>query len=275
LTPAASHALRWPGIALVARGRTSGFLLVAGLLVLWELSARLGWVTSANWPPFSDVLRACAKGISDGELVAVVGSTLYRVACGYVLGVAAGTLVGFLFTGIPMLERCFGLMLELVRPIPIPAVIPPLVLLLGVDDPMKITVIAVTAFFPVLINTVQGIRSVEPTLLSVARTFQVPALATRTRVVLPAVLPFLLAGMRISLALALIASVVAEMIAGNSGIGHYLVLMQYATRPAEMYAGILLLSTVGYLLNWTMARVERRLLQWQNAGATDEFSTRP
>jgi ABC-type nitrate/sulfonate/bicarbonate transport system permease component len=250
------------GDALI-RGRTSGVLLIAGLLLLWEVSARLSWVTSSNWPPFTEVLRACVEGIVNGELVAVVLSTLYRVVAGYLLGVLAGTLVGFAFTSIPALERCFGLILELLRPIPIPAAIPPLVLLLGVDNPMKITVVAVTAFFPVLINTVQGIRSVEPTLISVARTFQVPPLATSTRVVLPAVMPFLLAGMRISLALALIAAVVSEMIAGDSGIGHYLVLMQYATRPAEMYAAIVLLSALGYLLNWLMGRAERRLLRWQ------------
>jgi ABC-type nitrate/sulfonate/bicarbonate transport system permease component len=248
-------------------GRISGFLLVGLLLLLWELSARLGWVTSSNWPPFSDVLRACAKGIADGELVTAVLSTLYRVAVGYLLGVVAGTVVGFLFTSIPSAERLFGLMVELVRPIPIPAAIPPLVLLLGVDNPMKITVVAVTVFFPVLINTVQGIRAVEPTLLAVARTFQLRPITSMRTVVLPAILPFLLAGMRISLALALIAAVVAEMIAGNTGIGHYLVLMQYATRPSEMYAAIIFLSATGYLLNWAVRRVERSLLSWQTVEA--------
>ena len=247
----------------ILNGSGSGFLLIALLLTLWEVSARLGWVTSSNWPPFTDVLRAGVRGLIDGELIGVVLSTLYRVAVGYVLGVLAGTLVGFAFASVPWAERLFGLAVEFLRPIPIPAAIPPLVLFLGVDDPMKITVVAVTVFFPVLINTVQGIRAVEPTLLAVARTFQLSRGKTMTTVVLPAILPFLLAGMRISLALALIAAVVAEMIAGNSGIGHYLVLMQYATRASDMYAAIIILSGVGYLLNRGMRQVEGRLLSWQ------------
>ena len=250
-------------LGTLLNGRTSGFLLVAVALVLWEISARLEWVTSSNWPPFTDVLRACAHGILDGELVRVVASTLYRVAVGYVMGVLAGTLVGFAFSSVAWIDRLFGLAVELLRPIPIPAAIPPLVLFLGVDDPMKITVIAVTVFFPVLINTVQGVRSIEPTLLAVARTFQLGRIKTMISVVLPATMPFLLAGMRISLALALIAAVVAEMIAGDSGIGHYLVLMQYATRPSDMYAAIIVLSAVGYLLNGGMRRLESTLLSWQ------------
>ncbi len=250
-------------LSTVLNGRSSGFLLVTLLLVLWELSARLEWVTSSNWPPFTDVLSACARGLLDGELVRVVASTLYRVAVGYVMGVLAGTLVGFAFASVAWLDRLFGLAVELLRPIPIPAAIPPLVLFLGVDDPMKITVIAVTVFFPVLINTEQGVRSIEPTLIAVARTFQLGRLKTMTSVVLPAMMPFLLAGMRISLALALIAAVVAEMIAGDVGIGHYLVLMQYATRPSDMYAAIIVLSAVGYLLNGGMRRIENALLSWQ------------
>jgi len=250
-------------LRVIRNGSSSGFLLIALLLTLWELSARFGWVTSSNWPPFSEVLSAGARGLMDGELIGVVVSTLYRVMVGYVLGVLAGTLVGFAFAGIPWVERLFALTVEFLRPIPIPAAIPPLVLFLGVDNPMKITVIAITVFFPVLINTVQGIRAVEPTLLAVARTFHLSRTKTMTSVVLPAILPFLLAGMRISLALALIAGVVAEMIAGDSGIGHYLVLMQYATRPSDMYAAIIMLSGVGYLLNRGMRQVESRLLSWQ------------
>lgn len=244
------------------QGRTSGFAVVAVLLVLWELSARLGWITSSNWPPFLDVLKACANGILNGELVQVILSTLYRMTSGYALGVIVGVLVGFAFATLPSAERLFGLSIELIRPIPIPAVIPPLILFLGVDNPMKVTVVAITVFFPVLINTVQGVQAVEPTLLAVARTFQVRRLARMRSVVLPAMLPFLLVGMRISLALALIAAVIAEMIAGNAGIGHYLVLMQYATRATDMYAAIILLAAVGYSLNYGLRTIERKLLFW-------------
>ncbi len=104
---------------------------------------------------------------------------------------------------------------ELARPIPIPAIIPPLILLLGVDDAMKIFIVAFSAFFPVLVNTIAGVRAVDPVAIAVAQTFNIGRLRTALRVVLTASLPYILAGMRVSLALALIVTVVAEMIAGS------------------------------------------------------------
>ena len=118
------------------------------------------------------------------------------------------------------------------------------------------------AFFPVLVNTVAGVRAVEPVALNVARTFGYGRLRTALRVVLPASLPYVLAGMRISLALALIVTVVAEMIAGSAGVGYYIMTMQYALRAGDMYASIFLLAALGYALNRGFLLVERRILHW-------------
>jgi NitT/TauT family transport system permease protein/sulfonate transport system permease protein len=109
---------------------------------------------------------------------------------------------------------------------------------------------------------VQGVLAVDATLLAVARTFHVGKVATIWKIMLPATLPYLLAGMRVSLSLALIVSVVAEMMAGNQCIGHYLVLMQYAVRPQDMYASILLLALGGYLRNRIFIKIEQRLIRW-------------
>jgi ABC-type nitrate/sulfonate/bicarbonate transport system permease component len=153
-------------------------------------------------------------------------------------------------------------LVELLRPIPIPAIVPPLILLLGIDDALKIFVIAFSVFFPVLVNTVSGVRAIDPVAIDVARTLRVGEMKTIRSVVLPASLPYVLAGMRISLALALIVTVVAEMIAGSAGIGYYLMTTQYAMRASDMYAAIVLLAVVGYLLNRAFIAGERRLLHW-------------
>ncbi len=153
-----------------------------------------------------------------------------------------------------------------VRPIPMPAIVPPLILLLGIDHAMKVFAVAFACFFPVLVNTVGGVRAVDPTALDVARTFQVGRLRALRTVVLPASLPFILAGMRTSLALALIVSVVAEMIAGSEGIGYYIMTMQYAMRPGDMYAAIFLLAALGYSLNLILLGIEHRLLHWWRRG---------
>lgn len=153
-------------------------------------------------------------------------------------------------------------LIELLRPIPMPAIIPPLILLLGIDHTMKIFAVAFATFFPVLVNTAGGIRSVDRTLLDVARTFQQGGSRTVFRVILPAAMPYIFAGLRTSLALALIVTVVAEMIAGSEGIGYYVITMQYAMRAADMYAAIFALAAVGYTLNFITLQVERRVLHW-------------
>jgi ABC-type nitrate/sulfonate/bicarbonate transport system permease component len=131
-------------------------------------------------------------------------------------------------------------------------------------------VVALTVVFPVLTNTFQGVLAVEPTMLAVARTFHVSRVTAIWKIILPATLPYLLAGMRVSLSLALIVAVVTEMIAGNQGIGHYLVLMQYAVRPQEMYAAIIALAISGYLLNRIFLGFETRLIHWYSLAAARE-----
>lgn len=245
--------------------RAAGVALVLSLLLLWQWSAGR-WVSSSNWPPVTEVLRALAAGLRSGELAQVFGSTLWRMALGFALGSAAGVALGLAMASWPRLNAALRPLIELLRPIPIPAVIPPLILLLGIDHAMKVFVVAFSTFFPVLVNTVAGVRSVDPAALDVGRTLQVGRWRMLWHVVLPTSLPYILAGLRISLALALIVSVVAEMIAGSEGIGFYVMTMQYAMRAADMYAAIFLLAAVGYALNLGMLRLERRLLHWWHAG---------
>jgi len=244
-----------------ASHRLSGLFLLVALLLLWQVSARW-WVSSDNWPPVTEILLALVEGLRSGELAQVFGSTLWRMAVGFAAGSAAGVLVGMAMASFRRVDAALRPLVELLRPIPIPAIVPPLILLLGIDHAMKVFVVAFASFFPVLVNTAGGVRAVDGIALDVARTLQVGRLRTLLQVVLPASLPYILAGLRTSLALALIVSVVAEMIAGSEGVGYYIMTMQYAMRATDMYAAIFLLAAVGYLLNLALLGVERRLLHW-------------
>ncbi len=242
-----------------------GVVLLVLLLALWQVSA-LCCVSSTNWPPVTDIFGAIATGLSNGELAQVFGSTLWRMAAGFAIGSAVGVLLGVAMGAFPLADAALRSLVEFLRPIPMPAIVPPLILLLGIDHAMKVFAVAFACFFPVLVNTVGGVRAVDPTVLDVARTLQVGRLRTLVNVVLPASLPFILAGMRTSLALALIVSVVAEMIAGSEGIGYYIMTMQYAMRPSDMYAAIFLLAALGYGLNLILLAIEHRLLHWWQRG---------
>jgi ABC-type nitrate/sulfonate/bicarbonate transport system permease component len=243
-------------------GRLSGWLLVLACLVLWELSARFGAIESTSWPPFTSVVWAMVEGFASGELLRITLSTLGRMAAGFTFGSVAGVLVGLLLGTLPALARALMPTLEAWRPLPIPAIVPPLILFLGLDDLLKVTVVAIATYFPVMVNTLGGVRNIDPILLATARTFRLTRIRTLVAVVLPAALPSVLAGLRTALALALVVTTVAEMIAGSGGIGYYIIETQYAMRPDQMYAGVLCLAVIGYVVNALFVGIERRLIAW-------------
>lgn len=249
----------------LASARASGFVLLAVLVALWEMSVRLGWVVSPTWPPISGVLWTFLQLCFDGTYVQVIGQSLLRLAQGYaiatVLAVGAGILMGTWTRAYLLFEP----LLELLRPIPSPAYLPMAILFLGIDDAMKIFMVAFASFFPILLNTIAGVRSVDQVLIDTGRTFGLRRAAIIGRVVLPAAAGYVVTGMRISLAIALIVTVIAEMVAGNSGIGFYILSAQRSFLVIEMYAGVIALALTGFALNKGFVALEHRLMHWQES----------
>ncbi|WOI57865.1 ABC transporter permease [Palleronia sp. LCG004] len=246
----------------VIREKMSGITLVAGLLVLWEFSARVLVENSQSWPPFTDVMATLLASLGGSDLLSAMLASLGRMAAGFVIGSAVGIAIGLAMGLAAPVRALLNTLVELLRPIPAAAIIPPLIFILGIDNTLKIFIISLGVFFPVVVNTLAGAMTVDPTYLEVARTFKAGRARTLRRVLLPAALPYILAGMRTSLALALITTVVAEMIAGSGGIGYYIISMQYAMRADDMYAAVILLSLTGYAMNLLFRMVEGRLLHW-------------
>ena len=236
--------------------------MVAGLLVAWEFSVRSGLVHSESWPALSKVLTALGSGFRGEGWGAIFGSSMYRLACGYGIAVLCGVAVGLLIGSSNRTNAVLNPTIEIFRVLPIPAIVPPLIFLLGLDNALKITVIALAAFFPIALNTAAGVRAMDPVHLLVARTFRTPKLRILLGIQLRSALPYIFAGCRISLGIALIVTVVIEMIAGSAGVGYYIVSMQYAMRADDMYAAIMLLSAIGYLLNRLFLEVESRSIRW-------------
>ena len=249
----------------LARTRLSGTVLIVLLLVLWEVSAARGWIVSSNWPRFSAVLVAAWRGLMSGELAEILGSTLYRMLAGYAAGCILGVLFGLLLGMNRLLDWTIRPLIEIQRTLPSPAIIPPLILFLGVDDSLKIFIIMLAVFPPVFVNTYGGVRGLDETLLLTARTFGISRFDTLRKIVLPATLPAMTAGMRIALSLALIMAVIGEMISGASGVGNYLMSMQYAMRADSMYAAVICLAAAGYILNRIFLVLERAVLHWHHS----------
>jgi ABC-type nitrate/sulfonate/bicarbonate transport system permease component len=249
----------------LGRTRLSGAILIALLLLLWEMSAARGWIVSDNWPRFSAVMVAAYRGLLSGELAEILGATLCRMLAGYAVGCILGVLFGLLLGSNRILDWTIRPLIEIQRTLPSPAIIPPLILFLGVDDTLKIFIIMLAVFPPVFVNTYGGVRGLDETLLLTARTFGLSRFDTLRKIVLPATLPAMTAGMRIALSLALIMAVIGEMISGASGVGNYLMSMQYAMRADSMYAAVICLAAAGYLLNRIFLVLERAVLHWHHS----------
>ena len=150
--------------ALFRTTRLGGVVLVLALLCLWEASARFGLIQSVNWPPFSAVLVALFRGLADGELVSVIGSTLWRMARGYAIGCAIGVPLGIAVALSRPVRWTLEPTIELLRPIPVPAIIPPLIFVFGINDPLKLFAVAFAVLFPVALNTIERRRVGRPDL---------------------------------------------------------------------------------------------------------------
>lgn len=246
-------------VVSVALGTAS----LCGLLLAWEAASRLGAVNPILVPRPSLIGESVADLVGSGEIWAPLAHTLGLFACGYAIASILGITLGLAMGTSPALYGLLEPLVEVVRPIPKPALVPALFLFLGIGKLTMVTVVVLAAVFPVLINTLQGVRGLDPVLIDTARTFQTSRWRTITRVVLPAVLPMILAGMRVALGLGLVLVILAEMLAGETGIGFLILDLQRSFQIRDMYAWILVLALLGGALTLAFDAAERRAVPWR------------
>lgn len=244
----------------LGRSRVIGWLFVLALLVAWQITSKLA--DSPTFPVLTDVLGEWWHQIRYGDLLEATGDTLEIMFIGLAISSAAGILVGVLIARVRFLYLLLEPTLELLRPVPVAAYIPVLILYFGIGNEMKLWVIVIAAFFPMLLNAEAGARAVPPTMRETALSFRLSWLQTLREIVIPFAAPHVFVGFRQALATSLIVAVITGMIAGNSGLGYYLVLAQQNFDVTLMFVGALTVAVVGYALNWIVSRIERRLLHW-------------
>jgi ABC-type nitrate/sulfonate/bicarbonate transport system permease component len=251
-------------MASILQSRWLGVVSYVCIFAAWEATSDLGWVNRVLLPPPSGIFPVLRDILTSGAFIVPLGQTLLLLFAGYAIACILGVGVGLAMGTSRRIEDLFEPLVELIRPIPKPALVPPLFLFLGLGATMKTTVVAVGAFFPVLISTIQGVRGVDPVALDTARTFGCPPLRTIFKVVLPASLPIILTGMRVSLGLGLILVVLAEMLAGQGGLGFLILDMQRSFEVKEMYAWIVILAVIGLGLNAVFEIVESKVVPWRS-----------
>jgi ABC-type nitrate/sulfonate/bicarbonate transport system permease component len=240
-------------------------LLILLLLLAWEASALLRVVNPFYLPPPHRVATSLMAVASDGRLLTAATDTLARGFAGYGVAALIGVSLGLVAGHHRWVRDLVNPLVELLRPLPSPAIIPPAILFLGIGASMKVFIVAWACFFPIFVNTIDGVRSVPPALVDTSRNLGLGYLSTLLSVVLRAASPAIFTGLRVSLAIMLILTVISEMVAGNSGLGYLLLEAERTFRVADMYALIVVLAVTGYLLNWLFLGVDRRFLAWHYA----------
>ena len=242
--------------------RFAGAMLVAAMFLLWEVVSRTGLANPVFFPPFSKVVGTLGRMLVTAETWQNVGFTLLRCFSGYFFACAIGIPAGIVMGRSRRAYCLFEPLTEMLRPIPSAAVIPVAILFLGIDDAMKIFVVVYACLWPVLINSLDGVRNIDPVLIETGKTFNLSRRQFLFKIVIPAASPHIVTGMRISLAIALILAITVEMIAGNDGIGFSILDAERSFHFPEMYAGIVLIGIVGYSVNLVFVRLSDRIMIW-------------
>ncbi|MGY1708709.1 ABC transporter permease [Geodermatophilus sp. SYSU D00758] len=239
-----------------------GFLLglPAVLFALW-------WTTSAGstdfyFPPLSRILESLVDEWFGPRLMDDVVPSLLRLAAGYLVAAVVGITLGVLIGTYKRLRDFLEPVLEFFRAIPPPVVVPILMLVFGIENTMKIVVIAFGCMWPILLNTAEGVRAVDSTQSETARVYRITGSARLRYLVLPSASPQIAAGLRQGLSVAIILMVISELFAASDGLGFAIVQAQRSFAIPEMWAGMIMLGLLGFLLSLLFRLVESRWLAW-------------
>ncbi|MEE9564266.1 MAG: ABC transporter permease [Candidatus Hydrothermarchaeaceae archaeon] len=222
-------------------------------------------------PAPSNVLLTLGKLLKSGELATHVSVSLYRALLGFLLAVVIAVPHGILIAWFRTVEDITNPLVELFRPIPAVALIPVAILWFGIGNVSKIVIIAFACYFPIILNTISGVRQVDVNLLKVAKLFGANRMQTLTKIILPSALPFIMTGLRLGIAVALILLIITEMIGARSGLGFMIIDAEYTFKTERMFAGIFTIGVIGFLLNEIMVRIERKLTKWKRDITTVSF----
>ncbi len=241
--------------------RLIGWVFVLALMGLWEVVGRQD--TSGLFPPFSAVLVETGEVLRSEAFREDILPSVARALAGFIVGSVLAIVVGVVLGWWRALEPWTTAPLEFLRAVPVPALVPLAVALYGSTNPMKVGIIAIGAFWPVLLNTTDGVRRVDAGYIESARVYTSgSSLAILRRVVLPAATPQIATGLRIGLAISLIVMVVSEMFGASSGLGYLILQSQRLYALTAMYAGVVILAVIGLLLTSLFSAVEKRALFW-------------
>ncbi len=233
-----------------------------GLLVLWQALSSLGLLNPRVLPAPTAVVAAAIELSEQGRLLPDIWISFQRAISGFLVGGAIGFALGLLNGYLPLSERLLDSTLQMLRTIPSLSLIPLVILWFGIGDEARLFLVSAGVLFPIYINTLHGVRSVDPGLIEMGRVYGLSTRALFWEIILPGALPSILVGVRYALGIMWLTLIVAETIAADSGIGHITMEAREFMRTNVVVMGILIYALLGKLADSTARLAERRLLRW-------------
>jgi NitT/TauT family transport system permease protein len=238
---------------------------VAVLLAAWQVVPSLGLVERTFLPPLTDVLHAWWGLASGGELWTDIHVSLQRSLSGFGIALGVGIPLGLLIGWYPIAAELLSPVLAIFLNTAAIALLPVFTLILGIGETSKISIIVYASVWPVLYNTISGVRNVDPLLVKSARSLGVRNLRLFQKVILPAAVPTIFTGVRLAGAASILVLITTEMVGAKAGLGYLILNSQFNFQIPQMYAGILTVSVIGVAFNYLLLSLERRFSTWRTA----------
>jgi NitT/TauT family transport system permease protein len=242
--------------------RSAALVLLA---VVWEVVPRLGLVDATFLPPLSEVLAAWWRLAASGELATHAEASLARSLTGFGLAIAAAIPLGLLIGWYKPVATLLTPLLEVFRNTAALALLPVFVLILGLGETSKVAIIVYACAWPILLNTVSAVRTVDPLLVKSARSLGLSPVRLFAKVVLPAAVPTIFTGIRLAGAYSILILIAAELVGAKAGLGYLITYAQFNFDVPDMYAGIITISAIGLVINQLLVALERRFSTWRTS----------
>lgn len=248
-----------------ARKVVLGVLGVVGFLVTWQLASTLRWVNPEQVPSALDTFSRLGVMMTDLEFWRNVGRTMTAWAIGLAIATVAGTALGAVVGMVPFLRRATHTVVEFLRPIPSVALIPLAILVYGLQMQAALVIIVYASFWQIFVQVLYGVADIDTVARDTARSFGLTRASRIRNLVLPTALPYLMTGLRLAAAVALILAITAEMTIGNPGLGRELAVAAGIGNYTTVYAIVVVTGVLGLIINLGFRYIERRTLAWHQS----------
>lgn len=262
--PAVRTRPRVPGVLVrTAWSAVKPLIAIVAFLALWQIAPRAGLVDEVFLPPFSTVARAFVDLTASGEMWTHVSASLQRSLSGFAIALVIAVPLGIAIAWYRPVADLLNPILELFRNTAALALLPVFVLILGIGETSKVALVVYASVFPILLNTITGVRTVDPLLVKSAASLGLGPLRLFQKVILPAAIPSIFTGLRMAAASSILVLLAAEMVGARAGLGYLITAAQQNFQIPNMYAGILAISLLGLVFNGVLVTLERRFSRWR------------